>query len=56
MTNSTPSDVMTAILPCNNLDVSEPFYNRLGFERPDSERQGWIPSPNRRGEGLSHVR
>jgi len=38
MTNSTPSGVMTAILPCNNLDVSERFYNRLGFERPDSER------------------
>src|SRR5712675_2968023 len=38
MTNSTPSGVMTTILPCNNLDVSERFYNRLGFERPDSER------------------
>jgi len=38
MTNSTPSGVMTAVLPCNNLDVSERFYNRLGFERPDSER------------------
>jgi predicted lactoylglutathione lyase len=38
MTSSTPSGVMTAILPCNNLDASERFYNRLGFARPDSER------------------
>ena len=38
MSNSTPSSVMTAILPCNNLDVSERFYNRLGFARPDTER------------------
>jgi hypothetical protein len=38
MTSATPSGVMTAILPCNNLDVSERFYNRLGFARPDTER------------------
>jgi catechol 2,3-dioxygenase-like lactoylglutathione lyase family enzyme len=38
MTSSTPSGVMTAVLPCNNLDASERFYNRLGFARPDSER------------------
>jgi hypothetical protein len=31
MTSSTPSGVMTAILPCNNLDASERFYYRLGF-------------------------
>lgn len=24
---------LTAILPCNNLDVSEAFYGRLGFTR-----------------------
>jgi catechol 2,3-dioxygenase-like lactoylglutathione lyase family enzyme len=36
MTSSTPSGVMTAILPCNNLDASERFYNRLGFERSAS--------------------
>jgi hypothetical protein len=29
---------MTAILPCNDLDASERFYNRLGFSRPYSER------------------
>jgi hypothetical protein len=34
----TSSGVMTAILPCNNLDASERFYNRLGFARPDSDR------------------
>jgi hypothetical protein len=29
---------LTAILPCNDLDASETFYNRLGFTRPDAER------------------
>jgi catechol 2,3-dioxygenase-like lactoylglutathione lyase family enzyme len=29
---------LTAILPCNDLDASEAFYNRLGFSRPASER------------------
>src|SRR5580704_7512405 len=33
-----PSGALTAILPCNDLDASERFYNRLGFTRPDSER------------------
>jgi catechol 2,3-dioxygenase-like lactoylglutathione lyase family enzyme len=33
MTSSTPSSVLTAILPCNNLDASERFYRRLGFTR-----------------------
>jgi catechol 2,3-dioxygenase-like lactoylglutathione lyase family enzyme len=28
-----PSGVLTAILPCNDLDASERFYNRLGFAR-----------------------
>jgi len=35
-----PSHTLTAILPCNDLDASEAFYNRLGFSRPDSERPG----------------
>jgi catechol 2,3-dioxygenase-like lactoylglutathione lyase family enzyme len=26
---------LTAILPSNDLDASEAFYRRLGFERPD---------------------
>jgi catechol 2,3-dioxygenase-like lactoylglutathione lyase family enzyme len=26
--------ILTAILPCNDLDASEAFYNRLGFRRP----------------------
>jgi catechol 2,3-dioxygenase-like lactoylglutathione lyase family enzyme len=38
MTSSTPSGVMTAILPCNDLDASERFYHRLGFVRSDSAR------------------
>jgi hypothetical protein len=33
-----PSHALTAILPCNDLDASEIFYNRLGFTRPDSEK------------------
>jgi catechol 2,3-dioxygenase-like lactoylglutathione lyase family enzyme len=32
----TPAHGLTAILPCNNLDASEAFYNRLGFSRPQS--------------------
>lgn len=41
MTSSTPSGVLTAILPCNNLDASERFYRRLGFTRV----QGQWPPP-----------
>jgi hypothetical protein len=26
---------LVAILPCNDLDVSEAFFNRLGFTRPE---------------------
>ena len=37
MTSSTPSGVLTAILPCNNLDASERFYRRLGFTRVASQ-------------------
>ena len=33
-----PSGVLTAIVPCNDLDRSEAFYNRLGFSRPDEDR------------------
>ncbi len=35
---TTPSGMLTAILPCNDLDASERFYNRLGFSRRDGER------------------
>jgi catechol 2,3-dioxygenase-like lactoylglutathione lyase family enzyme len=35
---NSPSGLLTAILPCNDLDASERFYNRLGFARPDSQR------------------
>jgi hypothetical protein len=38
MTSSAPSGVLSAMLPCNNLDASERFYNRLGFTRSDSYR------------------
>ncbi len=33
-----PQHALTAILPCNDLDASEAFYNRLGFNRPDADR------------------
>jgi catechol 2,3-dioxygenase-like lactoylglutathione lyase family enzyme len=33
-----PPHGLTAILPCNDLDASEAFYNRLGFTRPDADR------------------
>lgn len=33
-----PAVGLTTILPCNDLNASERFYNRLGFSRPDSEK------------------
>ena len=40
-----PTHALTAILPCNDLDASEAFYNRLGFSRPEADetlvRIGW---------------
>ena len=35
---ASPSGVLTAILPCNDLDASEAFYARLGFVLPEDER------------------
>ena len=35
---TTPNGTLTAILPCNDLDASERFYNRLGFSRPSTEK------------------
>ena len=35
---TTSAGTLTAILPCNDLDASERFYNRLGFSRPESEK------------------
>ena len=54
---------LTAIVPCNDLDTSEAFYNRLGFwQDPDAEpdtrylpnagRRRWCGDPpDRRGQG-----
>ena len=36
---SAPSGVLTAILPCNDLDASEAFYARLGFTRPEADKE-----------------
>jgi catechol 2,3-dioxygenase-like lactoylglutathione lyase family enzyme len=35
-----PSHSIVAILPCNDLDASEAFYNRLGFTRPERPPAG----------------
>jgi catechol 2,3-dioxygenase-like lactoylglutathione lyase family enzyme len=40
MSSFAPSGVLIAILPCNDLDASERFYNRLGFTRSKSQ---WPP-------------
>jgi catechol 2,3-dioxygenase-like lactoylglutathione lyase family enzyme len=32
-----PRPTLTAIVPCNDLDQSEAFYRRLGFERDDGD-------------------
>lgn len=34
-----PSGTLTAILPCNDLDASEAFYARLGFVRPEADKE-----------------
>jgi hypothetical protein len=36
---ASPSGTLTAILPCNDLDVSEAFYARLGFTRPEADKE-----------------
>src|SRR5215470_2595711 len=33
MTGTPSSGILVTILPCNDLDASERFYNRLGFVR-----------------------
>lgn len=47
MTNATPTGLMIAILPCNDLDVSERFYRRLGFARMDGEKRRGEPDTYR---------
>jgi catechol 2,3-dioxygenase-like lactoylglutathione lyase family enzyme len=32
-----PPHALIATLPCNDLDASEAYYNRLGFRRLDHE-------------------
>jgi catechol 2,3-dioxygenase-like lactoylglutathione lyase family enzyme len=40
MTSFAPSGVLTAIVPCNDLDASEWFYSRLGFVRTHRPAHG----------------
>jgi catechol 2,3-dioxygenase-like lactoylglutathione lyase family enzyme len=50
--NSAPSSgTIVAILPCNDLDASERFYNRLGFvRRAESGDPDYRILSNRAGE------
>ena len=41
MNSPPPFSDLVAILPCNDLDASERFYNRLGFTRSGA----WQPPP-----------
>ena len=44
----TPSGILTAVLPCNDLDASERFYRRLGFTRVAGTRPlSGAPDPYR---------
>ena len=71
MNSPNSSGLSTAILPCNDLDASERFYNRLGFARPDSQRpapgeldtyrmlsngEGWISTSDRCSRGMASAR
>lgn len=37
----TPPGMLIAVLPCNDLDISERFYARLGFERTGPSAHGF---------------
>lgn len=41
---------LVAILPCNNLDLSEAFYRRLGFEHRTGDEQYRMLSDGQGGE------
>lgn len=36
--SASPQQRLTAILPCNDLDASEAFYNRLGFFQDEASK------------------
>jgi catechol 2,3-dioxygenase-like lactoylglutathione lyase family enzyme len=38
--------MLTAIVPCNDLDASQAFYNRLGFARLDPKPRPRPPEPH----------
>ncbi|MDF2117819.1 glyoxalase [Roseiarcaceae bacterium H3SJ34-1] len=40
MSEAPSSGTITAVVPCNDLDASERFYNRLGFTRLDRPAAG----------------
>lgn len=45
-----PTRRLIAIVPCNNLDVSEAFYRRLGFERREGDGRYRILLDDQGGE------
>jgi hypothetical protein len=51
MTSAPSSGTLVTILPCNDLDASERFYNRLGFVRRVESEKGWLV-PGRNPFGL----
>ncbi len=36
--SASPQPGLTAILPCNDLDASEAFYNRFGFFQDEASK------------------
>jgi len=44
--------LLTAILPCNDLDASERFYNRLGFSHSDNQPDTYRMLSNGKGGHL----
>ena len=57
MTNAPSSGTLVTILPCNDLDASECFYNRLGFvRRAESEDPDYRILSNRTGRHLHLTR
>lgn len=46
----TRTHTVTAIVPCNDLDASEAFYQRLGFSRHKGEENYRLLSDGRGGE------
>jgi catechol 2,3-dioxygenase-like lactoylglutathione lyase family enzyme len=49
------SGTIVAILPCNDLDLSERFYRRLGFERIESSVSNEFPNYRMLSNGFGQL-